>query len=103
VSADEDEIFYGGGTAAPIIGQDGVSKQYVAKNIILSDEFELAVAKPGELDENQDRPAFILTVKGVDNTTRAMAAVTLVFDPRMAEAIIKLTRQKYTEIPIEHR
>lgn len=103
MSSADDPLFYGGGQATPIISEEGVSVQYVAEGIILANEFELSVAKPGELDAAQDQPAWLITFKGRANLSRELTAVTLVCDTAMATALIKTMRLKLTQLPIQFR
>lgn len=103
MSAEDDPLFYGGGQAMPVISNEGVSQQYIAADIILSNEFEVSVAKPGELDAAQDEPAWIITFKGRTNLGRELSAVTIVCDTKMATALIKSMRLKLTQVPVEFR
>jgi len=102
VSAD-DPILYGEGQNIPILSEEGMSTQFIPDSIILSNEFEMAVAKPGELDEAQDRAAWLITFKGRANMSKGMAAVTIVCDTDMITALIKSMRAKLVQIPIAHR
>jgi hypothetical protein len=99
-----DEItLHGGGSAATILTPTGVEETFLAKQILLTNEFELITVAPGELAENQAEVAFLLTAKGRLNNGRGMEAMTLVFDPKMAIQLVKALRVKYSEIPIELR
>lgn len=99
-----DEItLLGGGSAATILTPTGVEEAFLAQKILLTNEFDLLTVAPGELAENQDEVAFLLTAKGRPNNRKGMEAVTLVFDPQMAIQLVKALRLKYSEIPIELR
>ena len=103
MGAEDDKVFYGGGESVTIVSSDGMSNLYAARDLILTAEFEVATAKPGELASEQTAVGFLLTFKGVDPTNKALKAVTLVFEPPMAAALIKSLRHKYVEIPIHLR
>jgi hypothetical protein len=103
MGAETDKLLYGGGDQVTLLSVNGVDEEFLAKDILLAAEFSMAVLAPGELAENQDVPAFLLTAKGRRNGSKALSAVTIVFEPEMAVALIKALRKKYIEIPIAHR
>lgn len=92
-----------GGDDVTIMSADGMSQMMIAPELILANEIEIATAKPGELAPEQQVTAFLLTFKGVDAKTKAPRAVTLVFEPSLADVLFRATRKKFVEIPIEHR
>jgi hypothetical protein len=103
MGADDDKVLYGGGDKLTLMMPDGLDEQYITADILLSNEFELAVVAPGQLDPDQKEPAFLITFKGRSNNTRGLTARTLVFNPEMAYALFKSLNQRWRELPIEFR
>ncbi len=97
-----DQLAYGT-DRVHLMSDTGMDEIMIAETLILSNSFEIATAKPGEIAPEQTTTAFILTMKGADSLTKAPRAVTLVFDPTMANALFKSLRMKFVEIPIQHR
>ena len=92
-----------GGHQVTIMSPDGVSPLAVANEIMLTNDFQLGTVKPGELAANQESAAFILTFKGIDANTKIPKAITVIFEPTMANQLFKALRLKFVEIPIELR
>lgn len=103
MSASDDERLYGGGQKVHILTPTGVDEGFIAKDVMLTGEFDLVTVEPGVLAENQESAAFLLTAKGRRNGQKAMSSVTLVFEPEMAIALVKALRLKWTEIPVHLR
>lgn len=105
MTAADDKILYGGGGEVITVLPNGMDfdVQYVAPQILLSNQFELVVVAPKELSPEQEEPAFLATFKGRDNGSKAMGAVTVVFTAEMAHALFKSLNLKWRELPIEFR
>lgn len=103
MSASEDKIFYGGGEAVPIFTPEGMSEIFLSPNVILSNNFELVSARPGELADNQEVTAFLLTFKGVSAKDKGLISVTVVVESPLVVALIKALRAKLAEVPVNFR
>lgn len=103
MSADDDKILYGEGEKVTLLEPDGINEQFVSARILLTNEFELSTIAPRELAPNQESAAFLLTMKGRMNGEVAVAAVTVVFEPSMARALLRSLNQKWRELPVEER
>ena len=98
-----DPLFYGGGKIVPVFQPDGVEDFFFAEDIVLCNEFGANVLAPGELADNQDTAACVITFKGRDAAGKGAKAVTIVMEPAGFNALIKALRAKYMQIPLEHR
>jgi hypothetical protein len=102
-TADDDKFMFGEGEKLTLMMPDGLDEQYISSDVLLTNEFEMAVVAPGELDPDQEEPAFLVTFKGRSNNTRGLTARTLVFTPEMAHALFKSLNKKWRELPVEFR
>lgn len=101
MSADDDVIMRGG-QKTYLIESDGVTEEFTADFLLLTNEFTLVALKPGQVSPDQESALFMGTFKGQDSEGR-LSAVTMFFDSEMSMALIKSLRKKLMEIPIEHR
>lgn len=86
-----------------LLNKDGVSGVNISKDLVLSNEFELAVLAPHQVSDAQDTALFALTFKGIDPEAGVMKAVSVMFAPELYPHLARMLRLKYMEIPIEHR
>lgn len=86
-----------------ILDAKGMSQIFVSPNLILSNTFELVSVKPGELADNQERAAFLLTFKGVSTKDKSLMSATVVVESELIIALIRACRIKLAEVPVELR
>lgn len=98
-----DPLVYGGGQVLPVMAETGVDNFYAARDVIMANEYELVMLKPGELGPDQPNTAVVMTFKGRDDGEKGSKAVTVVFTTEMARHIIANLRSQYVKIPIENR
>lgn len=100
---DQDNAVLYGGHVEPVINEQGMSTQHVALDILLTNEFDMLLLKPGELGPEQTDPAYLMTFRGRGNNSTELQAITLICDAQMGRALMKALSAKWQEIPIELR